>query len=85
MPLYRKYTAWGARVVSIDSNTIQEKAQDRGAYFGKNTRNLYRWIDYRPRRDSEELFIMSLEGIKAYWQQLEQVSLTHQQQVMMAA
>lgn len=85
VPLFRKYTAWGARVVSVDSNTLQEKAQKRGAYFGKNTRNLYRWLDHRPRRDSEELFIMSLEGIKSYWQQLGQVLETHQQQVMRAA
>jgi hypothetical protein len=84
VPLYRKYTAFGARVISIDSNTLQEKAQQRGAYFGKNTRNQYRWLDHRPRRDNDELFIMSLEGIKAYWQQLESISATHRQMVLAA-
>lgn len=77
VPLYRKYTAYGARVVSIDSNTMQDKTQNRGAYFGKTTRNLWRWMDYRPRRDSEELFALSMVNIKCFWD--EQSSQEYQQ------
>jgi hypothetical protein len=84
VPLYRRYTAFGARVVSIDSNTAQDKAFNRGAYFGRNTRGLWRWIDYRPRRDSLELFIMSMEGLKEYWAQVVNVYAEYRQGVLVA-
>lgn len=84
VPLYRKYLAHGANGESIDSNTAQDKAMNRGAYFGKTTRNQWRWIDHRPRRDSLELFIWSMENIKTYWAEVEQTTAKYRQLTLAA-
>lgn len=64
MEMYRKYTAYGATVLSIDCNSFL-KASHNGTYWEAG-----KWRNEGKRIDNIEAFTMSINNIRSSWNEI---------------